>query len=160
MSNLTQFAVGNRPSKNIVNDSSTSGFALRWVTGNTTLVYGAQQILSGALTANTLKTVLSITGSGTLDFLAAIVMDSTSRSLRARATIDGIVVFDSTSAAGVSSVGAGCVIAGGRVLSDVTTNSMAIPSGNVIFNSSLLIEVASSLTETDKLAIYTSYKTF
>lgn len=103
---------------------------------------GVLGVLSGALTADTLKTVLSATGSGSLQYLALQRVDGTSRATRVKITIDGAVVLDITSTAVVSNGGTQFVV------------GSANARGDLPFAASCLVEISSSLTETDKLRSY------
>lgn len=151
MSNLSQFTGGVRPPKNIVNSCSTAGFASFQVLSTL-----PKQILSGAVTAGTFKTVLSVTGQGSIDFLSFYQIDGTSRSASCRLTIDGTVVFNSYYAA-LNSYGNGGIAVGAVI--QPASNTYAIPQ-SVSFNNSFLVELASTLSETDKVAIGVIYKTY
>lgn len=103
---------------------------------------------SGACTAATLKTILSVTGRGALTYLDVGVKDTTSRTSRLRVTIDGTVVYDETnSAAALTKI----VVAHGSI-TDVL-GGQGLEGVPLLFDASLLIEYASSLTETDKASI-------
>lgn len=103
---------------------------------------------SGACTAATLKTVLSVTGRGALTYLDVGVKDTTSRTSRLCVTIDDTVVYDETnSAASIAKI----VVAHGS-MTDVL-GGQGLEGVPLLFDSSLLIEYASSLTETDKASI-------
>lgn len=108
--------------------------------------------LSGALTAATLKTVVSHTGRGRVNSLVVYAKDSTSRTMRCKVTVDGVVVFDATSSA-VTGAGFGMIVIGGAI-----TNSVEFQP--IDYQESLLIEIASSLTETDKVAIGVNRETW
>lgn len=114
------------------------------------------QILSGALTANTLATQINYTGGGVIGFLRVQVLDATARTLRCRLTLDGVVVFDATSAA--NSVSA----AGMQVIGFL--NNGAQPGvacmDEIHFAKSFKFEVASSLTETGTLKTLAQYNTY
>ena len=146
MSNLSQFIGGSHPPQTLVNGFS-DGLWLIPIPRSP-----AKGIPSGALTAGTLKTVLSITGPGAVNYLAINKIDATSRTVRLKVTIDGIAVFDVTSAANTTANNG--LIAVGSVV-DTTWLQL----GEVTFNASLLVEIASSLSETDKLNIFTIYET-
>ncbi len=103
---------------------------------------------SGACTAATLKTVLSVTGRGALTYLDVGVKDTTSRTSRLRVTIDGTVVYDKTNSAGTL---AKIVVALGS-MTDVL-GGQGVDGTPLLFDSSMLIEYASSLTETNKASI-------
>lgn len=151
MSNLSQFfgnPLGQTP-RVIVNGFSSSPPSISVVQNDSD-----KQVLSGALTANTLATALSITGSGSISALYLKRKDATSRTIRLKVTLDGVVVFDSTSAAAASAT-QGILAIGCMMASDSSVmNAAPIP-----FSTSCLVEVASSLSETDKLGIYYNYRT-
>lgn len=152
MSNSLDFSGGgSRPPKVIINAYSTNGFTSLAGAGS---AYGVKQVLSGALTANVLKTVLSVSGQGILNFLSFYSVNGTSRTLRCRLTVDSVVVFDSTSAATALSNG------GGAVAGTFFTTPSAAILDQVNFNSSIVVEIASSLTETDFMGISYSCKTY
>ena len=145
MSNLSQFIGGSRPPKSLVNHTSAGGVVQSVPTAT-------KSILSGALTAATLKTLLTITGAGAIKFLGVATVDATSRTVRLKVTIDGVVVYDATSSA-ITSSSLGLIAIGSII-------DAYIPQlDNVAFNSTLLVEVASSLSETDKLSLRTVYET-
>lgn len=147
MSVFTQFAGG------AATTSITNAYSAGGVNSGTSLVGaglgGGKEILSGALTANTLATPAgcSISGSGEVPWLSAQTKDVTARTIRLKVTVDGVVVFDSTSNS-ISASGYGVIAVG----SLVGTNS-DVSGAPIRFNSSLLIQVASSLTETDKVSV-------
>ena len=146
MSNLSQFIGGSRPPKLLVNQCS-DGSLINGVPTNGTIT-----ILSGALTAATLKSVLTISGAGAVKYLGLRKLDTTSRTIRLKITIDGVAVFDATSAVDTVSTH-GFIAVGNRI--DASFPIL----DSVTFNSSLVVEVASSLSETDKLVINTIYET-
>lgn len=110
----------------------------------------ARAVLSGALTANTLATALSVTGRGNVPFLAVFAGNTASRTIRCRVTVDGVVVFDATSNS-ITTTGRGLLIAGAYAASDPGGNNHWDAGFPITFNASLLVEIASSLTETDNL---------
>jgi hypothetical protein len=103
---------------------------------------GAVDILPGAVTANVLKTVISETGRGRIDYLAIGNGLGSTKTIRLKITIDGNVVFDATSASntgniyGLIAVYAGC---------------------SVEYHSSLLVEGATSVSGTDTFKIKAIY---
>lgn len=140
-------ALGGNPStKSIVNAYSTGGVA-----PTSALAFG-RQALSGALAANTFATVLSGTGKGSIPLLTCYAMDSTSRTLRMRVTIDGVVVFNPTASQAVTQFGAGIYAAG-----NPPGPNYFIQGEPIRYNSSFLIEVMSSRAESgvgsDQIAI-------
>lgn len=135
--------------------ASTRAVINFYSTGGTAAYPGAsnhfgRELLSGPLTANTFTTVLSATGKGEVPLLSCYTKDGTSRTLRLRVTVDGVVVFNPAATAAIVQAGNGIFAAGSPVA------SISGPLGHgapIRYNSSLLVEVASSLTETDKLAL-------
>lgn len=136
------------PVASIINSFSSGGTATTFSLASVNV----KEELSGALTAATLKTMVSHTGRGRVNALFVYAKDATSRTLRCKLTVDGVVVFDATSSA-VNSSGYGIVVVGGAV-----TNSVEFQP--IDYQESLLIEIASSLTETDKVAIGVNRETW
>ena len=148
MSTLSQFA-GGSVTRAIVNHCSVSGytppnFDISAGSGN-----GGREVLSGALTANTLKTLLTVTGAGQMPLLTAYTKNATSRTVRAVVIADGVTVFDSTSGS-AASTGRGALIAGSVTWNGAITLAQGSP---IRWASSLVVQVASSLSETDLVAI-------
>lgn len=81
--------------------------------------YGfAKCILGGTMANATYKALLSLTGSGVIDFCALVSMNATNRELFLKLILDGIQVFEG--AATVSSAQAGIIgIGGGSGLNSV-----------------------------------------
>lgn len=116
------------------------------------------KVMSGACTANTLKTILSVTGRGAISKLFLAAMDQTSRTHRIKITIDGTVIYDSTSAA--DSTQNVAPVIGNVSYTDFSTNVvMDMDEFPLFFDYSLLVEYATSLTETDKTRIGYIYYT-
>lgn len=111
---------------------------------------------TGALTAGVLSSAL-INISGTAGELTSLYMttnDATARTMRMEVVADGVTVFDSTTAS-VAAIGSGFwAVANGQV-----TSSVYVTTNPIVFNSTLTVKVASSLTETDKTQISYSYAT-
>lgn len=145
------FAGGSGPVTSLVNFFSAGGAA----TGNSISASNAQnakETLSGALTANTLSTIHTFTGRGRLNLLTAYAKDGTARTIRVVIIVDGTTAFDATSSS-VSLTGAGMIPVG------VVTNATgALDFQPIDFQTSLVIRVASSLTETDKVATGINYE--
>jgi len=152
MSNLSQFVGGveSRSPTAIVNAFSDSPFTPQGVK-----VDLCKEILSGALTATTLATVLSVTGAGVIGVVAIVPVDSTSRTIRLQVVIDGVTVFDSTSTTMATTFQGAYAIGS---VSTASTYSWACDE-QIPFNSSFVVKVASSLTETDKVKIGVRYRT-
>lgn len=145
MSDISEFGLGGqRATGYIVNYFSAGGVSANDV--NASQSTNAREVLSGALTAATLSTVLSITGAGSMAYLSAYTKDTTARTVRLFVIADGVTVFDATTnsiaVALRGLIAAGCIPAA------------ATPGGAEIhFNASCVVRVASSLSETDKVAI-------
>lgn len=146
MSFVSQVLGGNQATTSIVNSTSAGG------SSTTILFYGSVKTTnSGAMTANTLKQMLNISGSaGSMSVLGVYTNDATARTVRMKVTIDGVVVYDATSnSIGVSN--AGHLVAGAYAY-------VAFDDGNPIrWRTSCLVEIASNLTETDKLTFGYKY---
>jgi len=149
MTTLAQFIGSDGPVTSIVNRFSDSGAAQATGLATAAATVG-KAVASGAVTSGVLKTGLSVTGRGRLNFFAITSADVTARTHRVRITADGVVVFDSTSASTGSS-GAGIVPVGW--FSGSTCGPQPIN-----FFASLLVEFTSSVTETDKQNLYYSYE--
>lgn len=155
MSNLSQFYTSG-PIKPTGLINGTSGFPFQTIAANALSVNlngYLKNVNSGALTAAALSTILSLSGKGCISFLAFQGVDNTSRTHRARVTLDGVVIFDATSSAITGAAAIGCAI--GQIQSAVIP-TVAIQEP-LRFDKSLLVEYASSLTETDKTLIAYRY---
>lgn len=133
-----------RATSSVINVHSSGGTSQ---TFNAAL--NARALLSGALSAGVLSTLLNIpSGAGRMSLCALSSVDSTARTARLRITCDGVVVFDATSAT-LSGSGVGIYAAG------FNSGSNVISEGDpIVYTRSLKVEVASSLTETDKLTMF------
>lgn len=132
----------------LVNLFSTSGYTA----ASFSAPVNAKQALCGAVTATVLKPVLTLTGAGVLNFFGVYAMDATVRTMRIQIVLDGVTVFDSTSAA-IAAPGQGAFPVG--VWNQ--TNTMAYPD-EIPFKTSCVINMASSLTETDKFNTFSMYR--
>lgn len=141
---------GGASTRAVINAFSTGGGAAVAGVAN----HSGREVLSGALTANTFATILSATGKGKISMLGLYTKDATSRTLRLRVTVDGVQVFAPTATTAVTSAGAGIVAAGSMVYG---TTNVLIQGNEIRYNSSLLVEGASSRAESgvgnDQLAI-------
>lgn len=157
MSNLSQFYSARTPPTSLVNGFSTTGFTITLATPIPANVknIGLKHSLSGSLTADTLATALSVTGVGTLNFLGVSTFDATSRTMRAKLTIDGVVVFDSTSTA--NTAGNNLIPVIGHCNNGANGVVGTLVLEEVHFRTSFLFEIASSVTETGMFNIYTKY---
>jgi hypothetical protein len=152
MSKLSQFVLGaaGRSPTSIVNAFSSGGVSAVIAY----LANFAKGILSGAMTANTYKELLSVTGAGVITSLTGIVLDATSRTLGLKLVVDGITVFDAVTDT-VTTINKGITIAGfvqGATISATFAMTPFIP-----FHSSFAVSLKSSLTETDKMKLLINY---
>lgn len=151
MSALSQFTGGGgiRP-RGLINGLSGFPIAQADSSGNalSSMNGYARNVLSGACVANSLKTILSLGGSGAISLFVLKSEDSTSRTHRAKITLDGVVIFDGTVVANTISR---LYAAIGQLIS-VDPSGAQVPlviNEPLIFSNSLLIEYSSSITETN-----------
>ena len=134
---------------------STTSVVTRTTTTDLAGLIVSRAANSGALTADTAKTMLNLSGaSGLMSLCALKSVDTTIRTITLKVTCDGNVVYNaglSTSAANFGHYACGV---GGT--SD-TSGSLTAPSLPIRFQSTMLVEITSSLTETDKLVLYYDY---
>lgn len=146
MSFVSQVLGGNLATTSVSNKytASASNSATQINAGLTTI-----SALSGALTANTLKSMLNITGSaGCVPQCALITNDATARTVRLKITLDGAYDYDVTSSS-IATTGFGVVAAG----STSGTNFILNDGEPIKFKTSCQIWIASSLAETDKITL-------
>lgn len=146
-------ASSQRATTSIINSQSTSPCTAKLA--NPAGGYNVKTALSGALTANTAKTMLNITGSaGEMAWLSLYTADTTSRTVRIRVTVDNVTspyAFDSITGA-ITTVDHGIIAVGNSSSGAISTISL-----NLKWRSSLLVEIYSSLNETDKLTLAYNY---
>lgn len=156
MSNLSQFFGGEgvKPA-GLINGGGGSWAprALSVGSGLADIADTTTRVLTGAVTAAALKTILNLSGRGCLSFAACQGLDVTVRTHRMRVTVDGVVIFDLTSAS-TSTIETLFIAVGGIVRN---ASILAVALEPLLFDQSLRIEYASSLTETDKSAISYRY---
>lgn len=98
-------------------------------------------------TAGVLKTVFSYTnGGGIMPQFTISTQDATSRTLRLKVTIDGVVVFDATTSAINATLNGYC-------LAGTVTGSGSFIHPPITWSNSILIEAASSLTEANPFGV-------
>lgn len=120
---------------------------------------GTSRALSGAMTGNALKTLLSVTGAGALNFVGIFANDATSRTMRVKVTIDGVVVVDPGMSPSINVAGLGIVPVGALAgYYDGTYNRASAIPAKLSFNTSLLVQYASSLSETDKIYTFVAHE--
>ena len=151
--NLSALGFGaNNTTRQIVNADAIAGFTPLNSDIDASGVGRGKEVLSGALTANTLATVLSLTGPGEVPLLTSYTKDATARTVRTVVIVDGVTVFDFTSAS-ISTTKRGAIVAG-ELAGTPGGATFYVTQGNPIrFSVSLVVQQASNLTETDKLAL-------
>ena len=147
MSSLSQFVGGGgiRP-RGLINGVSLVTPVVAGTGLSSASIQGVNITTSGAQTANTLTTVLSLSGQGAIEFLCCASNDATSRTHRMVVTIDGSVIYDGTTAAIATAINWLTPIG---YLFNVSASVVAVPEP-LVFNTSLLVQYASSLSETSK----------
>ena len=147
MSSFNQFFGGNKEVTSLVNRTG----ALRSNINFLASFLNVSEILSGSLTAGTLSTIYTHTGSGVLNLLAVKSNNSTARNIRVKITMDGNVIYDITSGV-ISTLNSGLVPVGVFLYNSTTADNIVFEP--LVYNESLLVEVSSSLTEVDKISAY------
>ena len=130
-----------------------NGFSLANISYDLTYVLGiGKRISSGAVTGGSYVEALSVAGRGVIFFAAASTLDASARTVSLRITIDGNQIFegtsDSISAANTGIVGIGWANGSGNP---------SVAFQPTPFNSSALVEITQSLSETDKIEAIINY---
>lgn len=107
---------------------------------------------SGVLTAATYKDVITLTGRGVLNLAAVKANDATSRTVHIKLTIDGTTVVEATGTTATTHYGFVPV-------GFVSPAGAAVSLDQVPFETSCVVAIKSSITETDKLAFASAYRT-
>jgi len=161
MSTLSQFTGGSgiKPS-GLINGvgASFGGMPLASAKGQISFLSPgyAKTVATPACTANTLVTILSLSGRGVISFLAFQNADVTSRTGRIKITLDGAVILDKTTIASTT-IGDMLPVIGQCFPAANSANGSVVIPEPLAFESSILIEYASSLTETAKCSIAYRY---
>lgn len=140
----------------------TTNFVNRYTVSNTTTPssvnagFDTAAALSGALTANTYKTMLNIAGtSGNIPQLGLFCVDAATRVIKLRVTLDGAYTKEITSSS-IAAINYGIIAVGTTAY---TTTTYLIDGEPLRFKTSCLVEIQSSLTETDKIELRYKYFT-
>lgn len=149
MINLTDFIFNDRAPAAIVNRFSDGGVT----PGDDVLPYFGKSILSGTLTADTLKEILSVTGAGRIKLLAISNPTALAHDIGLKVMIDGVTCFDAVNS--VSNI-----IYRGFSVIGFTRNASYGALDNIYFNSSLSVSVSSSVNGTDKINLIVNYEVF
>jgi hypothetical protein len=115
---------------------------------------GATTAASGTVSAGVLKTALSVTGKGCLNWGAIYSATVTSKTLRVQITIDGTVVRNFTSSP-VNAANTGYVFCGTGFYA---TGSSPVAFQPLFFKTSLLVEFADSTAETNGLTFASNHE--
>lgn len=156
MSGLIQPAFSNPISntpKSIINRFAVAGWAMSSM--NVPQLGLPAVVKSGVTVANTLKTVLNLTGPGVINFLG--VLNDTApytSTIRAQLILDGVTVFDFTSAANVGSGNQGAYLIG----SVDASASPILTVDFVPFKTSCVLNIATSLGGTNLVGIPAIYR--
>ena len=119
-----------------------------------------KRVISGSLTNGTLFPILSISGSGMIDFFAALSANATTRTHRVKITIDEVVVFDATSSPCDSS-DQGILAIGNSYSSSTGSSTLCMLYAQpVYFHRSLLIEYAVDRNESGSTWLYYTYEVY
>lgn len=157
MANSAQYRM--LPVTSIVNEFSGGGVKSTlpiFVVAPAAAGYGICKVaLSGALTADTYKELLSISGAGIIDICAAVALDGTTRTIGLKVVIDGVTVFYAVSAA-ITTAGQGIVAIG--ITQGYDANFLYTVPQPCVFSASLSISVKSSLSETDLVQLGYNYR--
>lgn len=119
-------------------------------------------LLSGAVTANTWKTLVSVTGAGVVHYCSLHANNATSKQSKLRITADGIVLVDSlmpgAAAANHQAYGAHGIGLAAQFDSTNQWHNVFVLDW-IPFNASLLIEMQSTVSETDGHFLAYNYRT-
>lgn len=151
MSNLSQFFGGDNPPTALLGGTPNGSSAYDVFSAISVSRFSLPVVSSGAMTAGVYKNVLTVSGSGVLNF-AAFGSIGGPRTISLRITIDGTVVYSATTSSGNER---GLVGAGALIWETSTYASVALDQ--IPFNTSLVIDVASSDTTGGDIAL--AYRT-
>jgi len=141
MTLLSQFVGGRLATRAIVNTWSVNGAAQSDLT---IAIVGCVLVPSGLMSAGVLKQLLSINGSGDISSLC-VANSGVNQTIRVKVTVDGVVVWDYTTASS-SGVVVGAFLTGRPTVS-------AAQTGPIVFKTSVLVEAASSVNGTDTMSL-------
>jgi len=152
--NLSGF---NAPPKVIINKFSEGGVTPVAI-GTSVSVFplGIKMTLSGELVAATYKEIINVAGAGVLHLAFVANQDATERTMGIKIVIDGVTVFDASCAATTAGPDVGIAAIG---TFDNTASILIPASPSVPFNSSLSVQIKSSLNETDNVYLGCNYYT-
>lgn len=152
MSVFNQFLGIVKPPLSIYNRYSTNNESCTTIQYDQVL---AKRLPSGACTANVFKEIINITGSGILYIAAVATVDTTSRYIQIDVYIDGVQQHIQSTT--ITTAYVAQIMYGYLVPAPSAADNQIGPMPGVIFNKSLVIKIANSVSETDKIALYVSY---
>ena len=127
-----------------------NGGASTLVYANTGAAANCASVSVGTLSAGVLKKVLSISGKGQVNFLMALENAAGPYNNQIKVTLDGTVIFDKT----VAITAQYGVIAVGYGAGAVATGDFLAMHQPIQFESSLLVEIASSSASSSQVLYY------
>src|SRR5574343_1478436 len=151
LSKFSQFGGAAPSTSAIVNKFSSGGVSA------TNISTGANgvAVASGSGTANTLATLLSVSGSGFCPYLICYSNSAVpTHTLRCQVIVDGVTVFDATSDSIASTQNRGLCVVDSVPSATSNSDGTGVP---IRFNSSFEVKACSSQSGTDYLAIRYEY---
>lgn len=140
LSKFSQFGGAAPSTTAIVNTYSSGGSSIASINAGLKGV----AVASGSGTANTLATLLTVSGSGYCPYLIAYSNSATpTHTVRCQVIVDGVTVFDATSNTITTTSGTGMLV----------TDAADSTSIAIRYNSSLVVKACSSSSGTDYVAI-------
>jgi hypothetical protein len=127
-----------------------NGGASTLVYANTGAAANCASVSVGTLSAGVLKKVLSISGKGRINFLMALENGVGPYNNQVKVTLDGVEIFNKTS----SVSGNYGIIAVGYGIGSATSGDFLAMHQPIQFESSLLVEIASSSASSSQVLYY------
>jgi hypothetical protein len=165
MSDITQFMVTRVPNALFGSDTSSAidggSYPSRPV-GGSGIVSNLRTIRGGTLTANTYKTLLSVTGSGVINF-AALCFELGTQGAKMRVTVDGVQIAEITQPINPPNIPITdkMVPIIGSCTSDSAPNQLnPVGFDPVPFNSSCVIEAQSTTSTANAVGLVINYRTY
>ena len=163
MSDVNQFRSFRVPNALFGSDASVAyGSGYPYLpSGGVGIVTNLRTIRGGTLTANTYKTLLSVTGSGVINF-AALCFEEDSLGAKMRVTVDGIQIAEITQQGAAGLAGRMVPIIGSCVVasSDTVVQTFQVGFDPVPFNSSCVIQAQSTTSTANAVGLVINYRTY
>lgn len=161
MSDVNQFRAMRVPNALFGSDASSTsggGYPYRPNSGSG-VITNLRTIRGGTLTANTYKTLLSVTGSGVINF-AALCFEADIQGAKMRVTVDGIQIAEITQQE-VSALADRMVpIIGSCLFDTIYSQTSQVGFDPVPFNSSCVIAAQSTTSTTNAVGLVINYRTY